>query len=159
MNRPNPEISIEPLDPSDGELIETIAGWYDEEWNAPVEKTVRRLTRQPDEDTLFQLVVYVDDKAVATGGLCNEVNLYNVHERFKAFRPWVGLLYTEEAHRRRGYGTMLLEEIERRAREIGLDTIYLYTFTAESMYKRCGWTEMDRVPYKEHDTAVMQKSL
>jgi len=153
------EITIGTLDPREEELIRKIARWYLDEWDAPIERSVERLSSQPDENTLFQLVLRLDGKAVATGGLCNEVNMYNVHPRFREYRPWVGLLYTHEAYRGRGFGEMLLKEIERRAKELGFARIYLYTFTAESLYKRCGWTVMDRVPYKGHETAVMEKSI
>ncbi|MDX1617202.1 MAG: GNAT family N-acetyltransferase [Balneolaceae bacterium] len=155
----NGEITIEQVDPGDGTLIRLIARWYLREWDAPVGKTVRRLSGQPDEDSLFHLVLRLDGEVVATGGLFNEVNIYNVHPRFRRYRPWVGLLYTREEFRGRGFGGMLLNEIEHRAQELGLSRLYLYTFTAESLYKRCGWTVMDRVPYKGHETAVMKKSI
>ena len=59
----------------------------------------------------------------------------------------------------KGFGTMLLNQIEHCAKERGLTKIYLYTFTAESLYRRCGWKELDRVMYKDHDTVIMEKML
>ncbi|MGD8426824.1 MAG: GNAT family N-acetyltransferase [Balneolaceae bacterium] len=153
------EIKIEKLDPSDEDSIRKIAHWYFDEWDTPIEKTLWRLSNQPSQDTLFQLVLSSNQKVVATGGLCNNVNIYKVHPRLKKFSPWIGLLYTQKEYRNNGLGTMLLKEIERCAAENDLNKIYLYTFTAESLYQRGGWKEIDRVMYKDHDTAVMEKVL
>jgi GNAT superfamily N-acetyltransferase len=156
MNR---NIKISKLDPTAQELIQKIANWYFNEWNTPIEKTISRLSNQPGHDTIFQLVLALENEVVATGGLCNTVNIYHVHPKLKAYKPWVALLYTQEDYRNRGYGELLLNQIEDSAKEIGLTKIYLYTFTAESLYRRCGWREIDRVSYKGHDTVVMEKKL
>lgn len=153
------EIKIEKLDPSDEDLIQKIAQWYFDEWDTPIEKTVRRLSNQPSQDTLFQLVLSSNQKVVATGGLGNKVNIYKVHPKLKKFSPWIGLLYTQKEYRNKGFGSILLKEIERCAIEKDLKKIYLYTFTAESLYQRLGWKEIERAMYKDHDTAVMEKNL
>lgn len=154
-----PKVNISRLNPADRESILKIAKWYFDEWDTPIDKTVKRLTNQPDGDTLFQLILTIEDEVVATGGLCNTVNIYKVHEKLKKYKPWVGLLYTQTDYRNRGFGTMLLNQIEQCAKEEKMAKIYLYTFTAESFYKKCGWSEIDQVMYKGHDTAVMEKSL
>lgn len=154
-----PDINIRPLDASEKDVILTIADWYHKEWQTPVKKTIRRLTNQPDRETLFQLVLTVDDRVVATGGLCNEVNMVKVYPEFGRFKPWVGLLYTHKDYRQQGLGSRLLRAIERRAKGEGYPVIYLYTFTAESLYRKCGWEAMDRVLYKDHETAVMKKAF
>lgn len=153
------KIKIKKLDPADRESILKIADWYYNEWGTPIDKTLDRLTNQPNKDTLFQLVLKVGNEIVASGGLCNRVNIFKVHERLKKFKPWIGLLYTHKHYRNRGFGTMLLNQIEHCAKEKHIEQIYLYTFTAKDLYKRCGWKEFDRVLYKGHQTAVMRKKL
>lgn len=153
------EIKIEKLDPSDEDLIRKIAQWYFDEWNTSIEKTSRRLSNQPSEDTLLQLVLSSNQQVVATGGLCNNVNIYKEHPKLKRFGPWIGLLYTQTEYRNKGLGSILLKGIERYAITKDLNKIYLYTFTAESLYQRLGWKEIDRVMYKDHETIVMEKFL
>lgn len=152
-------IHIEPLDPNNREAIRKIAGWYFAEWETPLEKTVRRLSTQPNEDLLFQLTARTGEQLVATAGLCHRVNLLNVYPEFNCFHPWVALVYTDADSRKQGIGKELLKAIEQRGATLGLDRIYLYTFTAETLYRRCGWREITRVMYKEHDTVVMEKVL
>lgn len=153
------KINIEKLDPADKESILKIANWYYEEWDTPIDKIANRLSNQPGKDIIFQLVLTKGDEVVATGGLYNDVNIYRDYEKLKKFKPWVSALYTHQDYRNQGFGTMLLKRIELGARERDLDKIYLYTFTAESLYRRHGWRAFTRVMYKGHDTAVMKKNL
>ncbi|MBC9797569.1 GNAT family N-acetyltransferase [Sinomicrobium weinanense] len=150
-------ITVRKLHATEKQLISRIADWYAAEWSTPVEKTLRRLTAKPGEDVLFQLVLEIKGRVIATGGLARKVNLLKVHERFKAYSPWVALLYTEKSYR--GMGQILLDEIERLAKKEGFSSIYTYTFTAESLYAGSGWKPLARVPYKGEDTVVMEKSL
>lgn len=154
-----PELKIHKLDSGDRECILKIANWYKDEWNTPVEKTIKRLSNQPNEDILFQLVVRKQGQEIATGGLCHEVNLHNVYPEFKKFGPWVALLYTEREYRNQGIGKILLEHIELQAGACKLDKIYLYTFTAESLYRRSGWQSIKKIKYKNNDTLIMEKEI
>jgi GNAT superfamily N-acetyltransferase len=153
------EILINKLEPTDKDLILKIANWYFDEWNTPIDKTIHRLTNQPNEDVLFQLVLTKENNVIATGGLCNNVGILKVHEKFNKFKPWVALLYTENSYRHQGLGKLLLEQLEWFAKESKLAKIYVYTYTAESLYRRCGWTQIERVNYKDHDTVVMEKDI
>jgi len=153
------KITIEKLEPSNQEQIKTIAGWYYEEWNTPIEKTLMRLESQPNDDVLLQLIASYEDRIVATAGLANKVNLVQKNPQFTNLKPWIALLYTQVQYRRQGIGKYLLEHIEKHAIRLGINKIYLYTFTAESLYTKCGWTAIDKVSYKGHETVVMEKHL
>lgn len=157
MKSTDGEIQFRHTNSLDRDAILEIAGWYSEEWNAPLKKILAQLSGS--DDVILHLAAMLNDEVVAAGGLYNEVNLFKVRERFRKYKPWIGLLYTKKSYRDRGIGTRLLNRIEADAGKRGLDRIYLYTFTAESLYRRCGWKVIDRVPYKGHETAVMEKRL
>lgn len=152
-------VHIDQLNTENKEQIETIAHWYFEEWNTPIEKTLSRLRNYPSNDVLVQLVATDKNHLLATAGLANTVNLVRKHNRFSALKPWVALLYTQEQYRQQGIGKLLLEGIEEHARSLQLSKIYLYTFTAEALYAKCGWTAIASVNYKGHETVVMEKTL
>ena len=154
-----PEIVINKLDPTDMGLILKIANWYSNEWNTPIDKTIHRLTKQSNEDVLFQLVLTKENKVIATSGLCNNVNILKQYKKFNKFKPWVALLYVEKSNRNQGWGKLLLEQIEWCAKEEKLAEIYAYTSTAESFFRKCNWTQIERVNYKDHDTVIMEKGL
>ncbi len=154
-----PVITFHDVNPNDKEIIELLAQWYLEEFETPVKRTYRRLTDRSGEDLIFHLIVKKEDNIVAAGGLYKLVRFTNTFPQFKSIKPWVGLIYTVKDHRGQGIGTRLMKEIEDRARLLGIPDIYLYTFSAESLYINCGWEEYRRVEYKGFDTVIMKKKL
>lgn len=117
------------------------------------------MANHPNNDVVFQIVLGKSNKLIATGGLYNNVGIFQAHPKFKEFSPWVALLYTDAESRNMGFGRELLGKIEEIAKEKGFKKLYLFTFTAESLYIRAGWRELERVEYKGHDTAVMEKTI
>jgi len=154
-----PNIAIRQLDPGDKGSIRQIAEWYFREWNTPRERTVQRLSNPSGEDTITQAILTFNGELIATGGLCNQVNIYHKHPELKKLNPWIALLYTQQEYRHQGLGQQLLASLEQCARDIRFNEIYLYTFSAEAFYKRNGWTAIERVRYKNHDTVVMVKRV
>ncbi len=152
-------LHIEKLHSEDKDYINIIAGWYLDQWSIPKETTLNRLSNVPSEDVLFHLVLMDGNNLIASGGLHNKVGLFREHPGFEEFKPWAAMLYTEENRRNNGLGQMLLSKIEHGAIEAGFKKIYLYTYTAEPLYKRSGWTTFDRVLYKGHNNAIMEKAL
>lgn len=147
------------LDSDDLEAHEKIADWYFSEWSTPRNKTIERLRNQPDDNTLVQAVVRIKNEIVSTGGLSNMVNIYAVYPELMKFKPWISLLYTAKEFRKNGYGQLLLNFLESKAKEMDFNQIYLYTNTAESLYLKNGWNVIQRLSYKDQDTAVMKKQL
>lgn len=153
------KITVWQLNSTDLKTIRKIAAWYHSEWDTPVERTIRRLSSQAGEDVLFQLILKKGEEVVATGGVCRKPNILNVHPRLSRYGPWLSAFYTQAGYRGQGLGQQLLTEIERHAREKNLPHLYLYTFTAESLYRRNGWEPVEKVPYKGRETVVMVKPL
>jgi GNAT superfamily N-acetyltransferase len=151
--------TISLLGPQNLGAIRTIADWYCNEWDTPAEETVRQLADNPNGNTIFHAVLSVDGQPAATAGLCQVMNIHNVQPHLQRHGPWVARLYTAPAFRNRGFAQQLLAFIEQRAKASGFDKIYLYTYTAEFLYKKLGWTTFEQVPYKGHDTAVMAKNI
>lgn len=134
-------------------LIDTISRWYKEEWGQMPQTTVKLVVKA------FQLIAMEKGIPIGTAGLYREVNLLNVYPQFRKYGPWLGMLYVIPEKRLMGIGTLLSKRIEQQAKAQGHKTIYLYTFTAEQMYKKLAWTELKRVIYKSHDTVIMYKNL
>lgn len=73
--------------------------------------------------------------------------------------PWVSGFYVLPEYRRRSIGTRLLQPVIEAARDNGAAKLYLYTHTAESLYRRLGWHLMERFPRDGTDFALMAKPL
>ncbi|PCJ64112.1 MAG: hypothetical protein COA58_14090 [Bacteroidetes bacterium] len=155
----DPIINIKNLKATEQETISTIANWYFDEWETPAVETFNRLENLPNQKALLQVVASIDDKLIGTAGLANDVNLTQVYKKFNHLKPWVALIYTVPNYRKHGIGRLLLEAIEQQAIEMGLKDIYLCTFTAESLYTKCGWEKLERVNYKGYDSVIMKKRI
>jgi GNAT superfamily N-acetyltransferase len=145
--------------PSDTEFIDQIADWYHREWQIEREITYQRLRSLPESGIPFHLIMFVDGKPIATGGIHHDVRLIKIDSRFKKYDPWLALVYTVPEFRKKGYGEMLCKKLESMSLEMGLNEIFLYTTTAESLYRKIGWTLIERIDYMGCECAVMKKSL
>ena len=152
-------IAYKRITPADTDLIDLIAGWYRDEWNIDMAVTIDRLNNFSGAMLPYQLVMTLDGLPIATGGVYNHVGLLDAEPRLKIYQPWLALVYTVPEHRGKGYGAKLCKEIQARARSAGMEQLYLFTHTAESLYKRLGLEELERITLKGKDIAVMKIKL
>jgi GNAT superfamily N-acetyltransferase len=152
-------IAYKRITPTHANLISLIADWYFTEWNIDNAATIERLNGFHNEGVPFQVVMTLDGAPIATGGVYNHVGLLDAVPRLKEFQPWLALVYSLPEHRGKGYGAKLCEKIQAQAKLAGIDQLYLFTHTAESLYKRLGWEQLERIELKGKDIAIMKKEL
>jgi GNAT superfamily N-acetyltransferase len=150
---------IRQLTPADTGIIGQLADWYHTEWAVPRETTLERLTGHPSNDILVHLIVMEKDQLVASAGVHVNVGIIKVYQRLEVLKPWLSLVYTAPSFRNQGFASILLDEVERAAINVGITHLSLYTYTAEGLYRKKGWTEVERVVYKDHENVVMRKDL
>ena len=153
------DISFKRIKSSDTELVSLIADWYCDEWNIDKSDTIERLSNFPDNGTPFQLVITLNGAPIATGGVYHHVGLLDAEPRLKVYQPWLALVYTIPEYRNKGYGALLCNEIQLQSKTLGLQQIFLFTHTAESLYKRLGWQQMERIALKGKNIAIMKLEL
>jgi GNAT superfamily N-acetyltransferase len=71
------------------------------------------------------------------------------------FWPWLAGLFVSPDARNGGVGSALTVHATNSVRKMGAKKLYLYTSTAESLYRRLGWTVIDRDYYEGDDVAIM----
>jgi GNAT superfamily N-acetyltransferase len=145
--------------PEDYEQIECIAGWYLSEWNIPLQNTHAKTTQLSNQQNELQVLMYVNNEPVATGGIYTHVGLLDREPRFKVHTHWLALVYTKPEHRGKGYGAMLCTYLQDYAKAQGLYELHLFTHTAESLYLRLGWQETERLVLGGKEIVVMKKQL
>jgi GNAT superfamily N-acetyltransferase len=144
---------------TDNTSIAYIAKWYFTEWDIPANTTIEKLHTFTDNDFQFQVLMTVDNIPIATGGLYNHVGLLDREPKFKIYKNWLALVYTVSEYRGKGYGALLCNYIQQHAKELGLKEMFLFTHTAESLYKRLGWLQVERLAAGGKDIVVMKKKL
>jgi GNAT superfamily N-acetyltransferase len=153
------DIKFQVIKPDDNESIQLIADWYLSEWNIPVQTTIEKTKKLSSDNYEFQILMTLDDKPIATGGLYNHVGLLDREPRLKIYKNWLALVYTKPDNRGKGLGALICNHIQDRSKDLGLKDIFLFTHTAESLYKRLGWEQLERLALGGKDIVVMKKEL
>lgn len=154
-----PNIRYNTISPEDTESIELIAEWYLHEWNIPISTTREKIKNLNPGNYEFQVLLTLAGQPVATGGLYNHVGLLEKEPRLRIYQHWLALVYTIPKNRGKGLGALLCEHIQKHAESLGLKEIYLFTHTAENLYKRLGWEQIERLALGEKDVVVMKNEL
>jgi len=153
------KIEFKKINSTETENIDQISDWYFNEWKIPKEKTINSLADTTNENVIFQTLMTQNENLLGTGGLYNRVGIQNRIEKYESYSPWIALMYTEPKIRGKGLGSKLLDEIELEAKKKGFEKIYLFTHTAESLYIRKGWNEIDRYQIEGKNIVIMDKEI
>ena len=62
-------------------------------------------------------------------------------------------------YRKRGIGSALVEAIEKKALELGLNHLFLYTPESEYFYTKLGWQVLERETYHNVSVTIMEKEM
>jgi len=154
-----PAIQFQIVQPGDSQIIETIAEWYTAEWKIPAHKTLQKLQFITNDNSQLQVVMLIDNVPVSTGGLYNHIGLLEREPRLGMYKNWLALVYTVPDKRQQGFGSLICEHIEQHSKNLGLEKIHLFTDTAERLYKRLGWIELERLSIGDRKIVVMEKEL
>jgi N-acetylglutamate synthase-like GNAT family acetyltransferase len=68
-------------------------------------------------------------------------------------------LYIAAPRRKQGIGATLVSAIEKKAHELGVQTLYLYTPESETFYARLGWHVNERTEYHGCPVSIMEKQI
>lgn len=152
-------IKYQIIQPDDNENIKLIADWYLSEWKIPIETTINKTKNLSIDNFEFQILMTIDGQPIATGGIYNHVGLLDKEPRLKIYKNWLALVYTLPDYRGKGLGALICNYIQNHAKNLGLKEMYLFTHTAESLYKRLAWQQLERLYLGEKDIVVMKKVL
>jgi GNAT superfamily N-acetyltransferase len=73
--------------------------------------------------------------------------------------PWLGGLLVLPEWRNCGVGTMLMHRATEEARKLDVPRLYLWTHSAEGLYRKLRWQLVERTKYFDKDAVVMQLDL
>jgi GNAT superfamily N-acetyltransferase len=73
--------------------------------------------------------------------------------------PWLGGLLVLPEWRKRGVGTMLMRRAMEEARRLKVPRLYLWTSSAEALYRKLGWQVLERTEYYGKEAVVMQRDI
>ena len=148
------------------ELVDCCAAWSYGEWGSQV---ATRSLMQVYED--YKTSIQGDALPVTWVALTDEgkpVGMArlkkNDHIEREDLKPWLGSLFVHPRYRGQGLSDKLCTHVETAARDTyGFDRIYLFTGTAEELYKKRGYerigTVTDRSGFHKNGEPLMMKML
>lgn len=153
------KVDFQILQQNDLHIHQLIAAWYLSEWKIPAHTTIQKLQNITVDNSQAQILMTLEGIPISTGGLYHHVGLHDREPRFKIYQNWLALVYTIPDYRHKGYGGLLCKYIQEYAKGIGVDTLYLFTDTAERLYQRLGWTEMEKLSLGLRTITTMKLDL
>ena len=73
--------------------------------------------------------------------------------------PWLAGVYVLPEHRRQGHASRLVGAVEDLARTAAIPTLWLYTRSAEPLYRRCGWQLTEVFERHGRNYSLMSREL
>lgn len=73
--------------------------------------------------------------------------------------PWLAGVYVVPEHRGQGHASRLVRAVEDLARRSAIPTLWLYTRSAEPLYRRCGWQRAEVFERRERIYSLMRRDL
>jgi GNAT superfamily N-acetyltransferase len=135
------------------QYLPVVAYWNYREWHAgkrPFDDVIRRYQKRLNYiDVPFTLVAVEDTMPVGSVS----IKLDDFPDHRPDLNPWLASLYVVADYRGRGVGNELLKAAQETARAAGVTRLYLFTHTANALYKRDGWSSMDRI---ERDDGIVE---
>jgi len=124
-------------------FIDTVTNWIYKEFIVGFrpgvsKEAIRDIYIASGKDSLPVTILAVEkDKCIGT------ISLVKNDLKERTYGPWLASLYIDEDHRGRGIGTKLIQEIERSAKKLGYEEMYLRTEHAVEYYIKLGWEKVE----------------
>jgi N-acetylglutamate synthase-like GNAT family acetyltransferase len=73
--------------------------------------------------------------------------------------PWLADVYVKPDHRKEGIGSSLVKRVMEEAKNIGVNTLYLFTRKAKDFYLKLGWNVKETTKYHDDQVVIMYFDL
>jgi len=145
------------------DVISVLANWIYDEWSylypaMTLRDVVSFLRERRNKEKLpLTLVAFEAGAPVGTVSL----KMYDMEAR-SDLPHWLTSLYVVKPWRRRGIGSRLVETAEKKAGDLGVCKLFLFTTDLAlpgPFYSTLGWTVKEKAVYHSYQVIIMEKAL
>jgi GNAT superfamily N-acetyltransferase len=147
--------------------------WYEvlgKVWipDTSIEQIIKLSADYLNDSTLPLTLVALDDgKPIGTCSLRRDDSIRpdfiyaNLSAEELAKIGWLESIVVDTAYQKQGVGKLLIEAIQNKAREFGINRLFLFAFdkTLLDYYARFGWKIIGMDKFKDHPVTVMEAIL
>ena len=139
-------------------IIPTAARWYYQQWPALFQDeadAIEELKQVQHRDQIPLCLVEMEkDEVLGTAALLTQdMDTYAQHS------PWLACVYVSEAYRGQGIGKKVVLAATDKARQLGVEKLYLWTDHQKKFYEKLGWQTLATTIYKTYPVTVMSLDL
>lgn len=139
------------------EFIEELAELNFNEWGEfrpgdTLEARTERMRKACGKGAIPSVVVAIEDGRLLGGALLIDSDMKARPE----LTPWLAGVYVKAEERGRGVASQLVNRIVEEAKTLGVQTLYLYTDAAQSLYARLGWEVVEELAYENLPVTIMK---
>jgi GNAT superfamily N-acetyltransferase len=115
----------------------------------------KRFQEHQQRDSLpMAWIAHQDECALGTAALrAHELDGYD------HCKPWLGGLFVRSQFRRLGIATALCNSVEHQAKEMGYQTLYLFTLDRHLWFGKQGWQSYESLMWNSYPGDIMYKNL
>jgi len=95
---------------------------------------------------LTVIVLNEDNRPVGMGSLWEEDG-----NKWTNLTPWIASVFVHYRHRGHGIATMIVKQLEKEAKNLGFETIFLTSGSAGPVYEKIGYQKVETVPHEYTD--------
>ncbi len=142
------------------QLIPVIAQWHQDQWqlispDQTTESRIKQYSAYSSSGSIpFCLVATRGNRAVGSASIV-ESDMDTRPE----LSPWLASVYVDKPYRNQGVASELISRCIHRARQSGIETLYLFTPDQADFYRRRGWKWLQTVPYHNEQVDIMSFDL
>ncbi len=145
------------------EVTPTLAGWIYNEWSYLYPEMTRNdvlnfLHERSNKEKLpLTLVAFEAGEPIGTASL----RTFDMETR-RDLPHWLSSLYVTKPWRRKGIGSSLVGAVEKKAAELNIGKLFLFTTDAAlpgRFYSGLGWTVKETTTYHSYPVIIMEKDL
>ena len=112
-------------------------------------------SKTDSKELLFLAVAEDANEVLAVIGLCDFDDL----EEYRHLKPWLCAFVVREDLRGSGIGSQVLELMEARARDYGIELVYLWTEDQLEFYLKRGYEKFDQLLKPGRTLNILSKNL
>ena len=142
------------------DLLDTLAEWHHSEWSylnpdGSASKRAEKMRTNLKEDAIPSTYVYKLDGQLA-GSAAIVVQDMDTH---KELSPWLASVFVKPELRGKGIGSKLVLHVMQQAKDLGIETLYLFTDGRENFYAKLGWSVLSEETYRGCHVTIMKVRL
>ena len=142
------------------DLIPLIASWHQQQWQhiSPELTTNLRIKKYSSYASKpgipCSILALIEGKPAGSASLVESDMSTHPH-----LHPWLASVYVDNTFRRQGIASQLIDKIIEISRNIGVETLYLFTPDQSDFYQKRGWKILENYTYNGEQVDIMSFTI